>query len=92
MTELCPDCNHPVGWDQLRGECPRPMQNFQSDACKERQVEWLKQKLAASEQLSADLVGGLQFFLGDMCNDPDVAPYYIELHKMLKRSLDKAGG
>ncbi len=45
----CQDCNHPVGWNQADGECPRNMQNYQSDQCKSRQVEWLKSKLSTAE-------------------------------------------
>ena len=44
----CPDCGHPVGWDVNQGECPRNMQNYQSDECKARQVVWLKAQVAAA--------------------------------------------
>lgn len=44
----CPDCGHPVGWDVNQGECPRNMQNYQSDECKARQIAWLKEKLDAA--------------------------------------------
>lgn len=49
----CPDCGHPVGWSVNEGECPRNMQNYQSDECKARQIAWLKAKLDAALQVVA---------------------------------------
>lgn len=50
----CPDCHHSVGWSQADGECPRAMQNHQSDACKARQLEWFKAQLSATEAKLAE--------------------------------------
>lgn len=49
MSERCPDCGYPVGWDRLAGECPRNMQNYQSEDCKARQMAALRSRIAKLE-------------------------------------------